>query len=211
MKSFVSFIVLATCQLCFAGQADSASIAVSEWSEPIPLRNDYGHDEAIRGRLLILQGMEPPYGGPPETNAAMTFVELQNVTGSYGEGIDFCFAVTNLHCELSDSTGRAIPKPNRAAWSGRGAFPPYRVSLPYNSTIRLFVNCGSLKPLSVYPSGEPWSFWSILKGTNTYYLAGTLRLSTYTNSLSGEYSAATLAFPKARITSAGKVEAGRRR
>jgi hypothetical protein len=212
MKAFVSFVIFATCQLCFAG-ADTTVIAMSEWSKPVSLTNDRSHEEAIRGRLLILQGMEPAYGGPPTTNAAMTFVELQNVTGSYGEGIDVYFAVTNLHCELSDSAGRAVPKPAGGAWSGRGPLAPCWAKLPYNSTIRLFVNCGRLEPLSLYPSGEPWSYWSIpARDTNVYYLAGTLSLSTHTNSpLPPEYSTATLAFPKARITSTRMIEPGQRR
>ena len=145
--------------------------------------------------------MEPGYGGPPTTNGAMTFVELQNVTGYGGEGIDVYFAVTNLNCELSDATGRAVPKPSGASWGGRGPFSPCWVKLPYNSTIRLFVNGGRMDPLSVYPSGEPWCWWSIRKnGTNVYYLAGTLKVSTHTNSiLPPDYYKATLVFPKTKI------------
>lgn len=103
MKGLVSGSIFAACQLCFAA-GDTNIIAMSEWSKPVSLRNDQLHDEAIRGRLLILQGMEPAYGGPQITNGAMTFIELQNVTGANGGGIEVYFAVTNLHCELSDSS-----------------------------------------------------------------------------------------------------------
>jgi hypothetical protein len=206
MKAIASFFIFAVCQLCFAG-GNTNSIAMSEWSKPVTLRNEQLHDEAIRGRLLIVKGAEPGYGGPEPENLAMTFVELQNVgTG----GIEIYFAVTNLHCELSDATGKAVPKPTGGAWGGRGPFLPCWVNVPYNSTVRLFVNGGTLNPLMVYPSGEPWSRWSIpANDTNVYYLGGTLSLSTHTNlSLPPEFRemdykehcTATLVFPKARIT-----------
>jgi hypothetical protein len=209
MKTIASFLIFAACQLCFAG-VDTNIIVMSEWSKPVSLRDDQLHDETIRGRLLILQGMEPAYGGPPTTNEAMTFVELQNVTGACCDSIDIYFAVTNLHCELSDATGKAVPKTSPLGWSGRGPFLPCWVNLPYNSRIRLFVNGGSLNPLMVYPSGEPWSRWSIpANGTNVYYLTGTLSVSTHTNSaLPPDYYKATLIFPKTRITG-GEVETAR--
>ncbi len=68
-----------------------------------------------------------------------------------------------------------------------------------------------MEPLSVYPSGEPWLHWSIAgTDTNTYFLSGTLTISTHTNlSLLPEFRemdyklnrTATLEFPKAKITS----------
>jgi len=204
MKIIASFFIFGACQLSFAG-ADTNIIVMSEWSKPVSLTDNQGHDEAIRGRLLIIEGMEPAYGGPPTTNGAMTFVELQNIgLGS----IEVYFAVTNLHCELSDAAGKAVPKPSGGAWGGRGPFPPCWVNLPYNSTIRLFVNGGRLNPLMVYPGGEPWSRWSIpASGTNIYYLTGTLNVSTHTNPpLPPEYFKGTLVFPKTRIVG-GKVEA----
>ena len=200
MKTAGAFLISAACQLCFA-DGDTNIIAMSEWSKPISLRNNQLHDEAIRGRLLIVQGMEPGYGGPP-TNGAMTFVELQNVTQACCDGIEVYFAVTNLHCELTDATGKAIPKPTRVGWGGRGPFLPCWVNLPYNSTVRLFVNGGTLNPLMVFPSGEPWSRWSIPpNGRNVYYLAGTLSVCAHTNSsLPPDYYKATVVFPKTRIT-----------
>ena len=208
MKALLSCFIFAACQLCTAAE-DTHFIALSEWSKPISLRNDQLHDEAIRGRLLIVQGLEPAYGGPPTTNGAMTFIELQNVSGACCDSIDVCFAVTNLHCEMSAAMGKAVPKLTRA-WGGRGPAPPCWVNLPYNSTIRLFVDSGTMEPLTVYPGGEPWCYWSIPRSdTNIYYLAGTLNLSTHTNytgppelrdkMLFDEYRA-TLVFPKTRIT-----------
>ena len=102
------------------GAEEANLLAASEWSKPISLQNDGLHDQAIRARLLIIQGREPAYGGPPTTNGAMTFVELQNVTGSCCDDIDIYFSVTNLHCELLNATGTALPEPDGGAWSGRG-------------------------------------------------------------------------------------------
>ncbi len=208
MKAIGSFLIFAVCQLCIATE-NTNIVLVGEWTKPVSLRNVHLHDQAIRGRLLIVQGMEPAYGGPPTTNGAMTFVELQNVTEASGEGIEFYFAVTNLHCELSDATGKMVPKPAGGAWGGRGPFAPCWLNLPYNATIRLFVNGGRMEPLSVYPGGEPWCYWSIPRtDTNIYYLAGTLSLSAHTNYwgrpeirklMSFDEYRATLVFPKARI------------
>jgi len=209
MKAIVSCLIFGACQLCFA-TGDTNIIAMGEWSKPVSLQNDQLHDQAIRGRLLIVQGMEPAYGGPPTTNGAMTFVELQNVTGACCDDIDVCFDVMKLNCELSDSAGRAGPMPSVIVWSGRGPLAPCWVKLPYNSTIRLFVNCGALDPLAVFPSGEPWRHWSIAgNDTNIYFLTGTLNLFTHTNlSLPPQIRemdynrnrTATMEFPKVRIT-----------
>lgn len=212
MKAILSCFTFAACQLCFAA-GDTNIIAMSEWSKPVSLRNDQHHDQHIRGRLLIMHGMEPAYGGPPTTNGAMTFIELQNVTGACCDGIDVYFDVKELHCKLSDNAGKAVPI-SGGTWGGRGPFAPCWVRLPYNSTIRLFVNGGTMEPLSVYPSGEPWAHWSIAgNDTNTYFLTGTLNLFTHTNlSLSPAFREmdykqgwmATLEFPKLRITTSGK-------
>jgi hypothetical protein len=206
MKATLAVLILGVCQLCF-GAGEVSIIATSAWSKSAALRNEQGHDEAIRGRLLIVKGAEPGYGGPSPENGAMTFVELQNVTAACGEGIDVYFAVTNLHCQLADAAGKTVPLPAQGGWGGRGPFLPCWVKLPYNSSIRLFVNGGRMDPLSVYPGGEPWSYWSIAKNdTNIYYLAGTLSISTHTNYSDApafweRYYRATLVFPKTKITS----------
>jgi len=204
-------LIIALLSLCpfVNANADTNIIAMSEWSHPISLRNENLHDQLIRGRLLIVRGTEPAYGGP-STNGSMTFVELQNVTGARGEGIDVHFSVTNLNCQLTNTTGQDYPKPTAGPWGGRGPFAPSRVHLPYNSTIRLYVNGANVDALRVYPSGEPWCFWSISRSdTNMYYLAGTLILSTHPNlnlspvfkeSYYRKYCTATLKFPRLRIT-----------
>ena len=204
-------LIIALLSLCpfVNANADTNIIAMSEWSHPISLRNENLHDQLIRGRLLIVRGTEPAYGGP-STNGSMTFVELQNVTGSSCEGIDVHFSVTNLNCQLTTATGQDYPKPTAGFWGGRGPLAPSWVNLPYNSTIRLYVNGASVDALSVYPSGEPSCFWSISRSdTNMYYLAGTLSLSTHPNlSLSPilrerhykRYCTSTLTFPRFRIT-----------
>jgi hypothetical protein len=209
MKATLPMLVFAAGQLCF-GAGELSIIAMSPWSQPVSLW-DFGtnhlHDEAIRGRLLIIKGSEPGYAGPNRENGAMTFVELQNVTGAYVEGINLFFAVTNLHCQLSDAAGKAVPLPSAGGWGGRGPFPSCWVKLPYNSNIRLFINGGSMSPLSLYPGGEPWTYWSIPgSDTNVYYLTGTFSVSAHTNysdppELWERYYRATLVFPKTKITS----------
>ena len=207
MKAIALCVILAACRLCF-GADDTNVVIMSEWSKPVSLRNDHLHDESIRARLLILQGAEPAYGGPPTTNVAMTFVELQNVTGACCDDIDVYFDVTKLNCALTDSAGRAVPLPG-GGWSGPVPSVPCWVKLYYNSTIRLYVSPGTLAPLTVYPGGYPGRYWSIAgTDTNTYFLTGTFTLSTRTNlSLSPEFRemdfrmhcVATVEFPKTKI------------
>lgn len=215
MKFIALSILFSICLSCFAD--DTNIIAGSDWSEPIELRNlETGHDHLIRGRLLIIEGNEPAYSGPKTDNAAMTFIELQNVTRAYGENVDVCFDSMKLECVLTDEGGKDIPKPMGGAWSGRGPLGPYWVTLPYNSTMRLFVNSGSKSPLSVYPNGEPWSHWSISPSDrDIYYLSGALGICTRTNHLGAIFGDAplshkqqyyeqhcmkTLTFPKMRIS-----------
>jgi hypothetical protein len=208
MKAIVLCFVFAVCRVCF-GAGDTNVIIMSEWSKPISLRNDQLHDASIRGRLLILQGTEPAYGGPPTTNSVMTFVELQNVSGAGGIDIDVYFDVQKqMICELTDSAGKSLPIPG-GGWGGADPSPPRWVKLYYNSSIRLYVSPGTLAPLTIYPGGYPGRYWSISEtDTNTYFLTGTLTLSTRTNlSLPTEmresdyrlHGTATLKFPKTKI------------
>jgi hypothetical protein len=217
MKFTAFSILFLICFSCFAD--DTNIIFKGDWSEPVGLQNlESGHDHAIRGRLLIIAGSEPAYGGPKTDNAAMMFVELQNVTGAYSETPDVLFDSTKLKCKLTDEYGNDVPNPMRGmAYSGRGALVNW-VKLPYNSTIRLFVNSESKSPLSIHPNGEPWSQpWSISSGdTNVYYLSGVLELRTSTNGLAKIFGDSmplsrkqeyyekdcikTLTFPKGKIS-----------
>lgn len=189
MKLTVLSILSSICVCCSAD--DTNIIIKSEWSEPVELRNlESGHDHYIRGRLLIVDGYEPAYGGPrANNNAAMMFVELQNVTGAYSESPDILFDSAKFKCALTDENGKEVQKPSGfIAYSGRGALVNW-VTLPYNSTTRLFVNSESKSPLSIHSSGEPWSSrWSISSGdTNAYYLSGKIELCTRTNSLADRF------------------------
>ncbi len=209
MKSINLAILVLCCARCFA--ADETNIIVAtDWSEPVGFGN-----YSLRGRLLIVTGNEPAYGGPKTENLAMTFVELQNL--NIGGSLKVYFDVMGLSCELSDKNGEPLPKPAAFGWGGRGPLTPSWVVLPYNSTIRLFVNSGSRSPLMVFPSGEPWSRWSLQRsGTNIYYLSGSLNISTLTNATltavphesvnPHEYAEwnGKLVFPKVKI-SAGQV------
>jgi hypothetical protein len=184
MKFAALFVLCSICYCCFAD--DTNIIVKTDWSESVKLQNlESGHDHNIRGRLLIVAGSEPASGGPKTDNAAMLFVELQNVNGAYSEDVDLLFDSTKLKCTLTDEHGKDATKPmGFIAYSGRGALVNW-VTLPYNSTIRLFVNSESKSPLSIHSSGQPWSQrWKISSGdTNVYYLSGTLELRTRTNGI----------------------------
>jgi hypothetical protein len=198
------------CSICFCCFADDTNIiAASDWSEPVSLQNPKtGHTHEIRGRFLIVAGTEPGFGRS-ETNAAMTFVELQNVTRAESENVDVYFDTAKLKCKLNYANGEDVPMPQKVwAWSGDGAHS-YWVVLPYNSTIRLFVISGSKSPLDVYPNGWPPQHWSISSSeTNANYLSGTLEICTITNTsvkktpffIDEQYCRKTLAFPKMKIS-----------
>ena len=154
---------------------DTNIIVMTDWSKPVDY---FGH--AVRGRLLIVEGDEPDYAGPRTEPHSMTFVEFQNV--SIGASLKMYFDVMGLNCELVDTNGLRVP-----LTSGRGVhdsrpFLPYWVVLPYNSTIRLFINSGYGSRLTIFQDGRPWCYWSIKpSGTNVYYLSGTFSVGTATN------------------------------
>jgi hypothetical protein len=160
---------------------DTNIIVATDWSKPVVADLDY----SVRGRLVITDGSEPAYGGPKSENHTMMFVELQNTFGAHGgESVKLYFNVSGLKCNLVDSEGKPAPKPKLMLYDGRPPFAPYWIVLPYNSTIRLFVNPGSKSPLRITKSGLPWEYWEIPSNdTNDYYLSGTLTISTDTNAM----------------------------
>ena len=195
---------------CFAADETDVIVATG-WSAPVE-----SNWHAIRARLLILSGSEPAYGGQKTDNHTMMFIELQNAQGASGGSDKLFFDVMGLKLNLVDASGKSAPKPEISAWGGRGPFSPSWVVIPYNSTIRLYVNGGSKSPLTICQSGEPWKWWEIpSRDTNIYYLTGTLTISTAANATMTampheqpnihEYAEwqGTLVFPKVEI-SAGK-------
>ena len=209
MKFTALSIFFSICISCFAD--DTNIIVKTEWSESVGLRNlETGHDISIRGRLLIVAGSEPAYGGPKTDNAAMTFVELQNVTGAVCEDVDVYFDKVKLKCTLTDEKGKDISKPVDKLAAGSEIRGPDScwITLPYNSTSRLFVGSGGKSPLSVNSYGIIWNHWSISSDdTNTYYLSGTLEICTRTNEMAIRMPSyyeknckKTLIFPKVKIS-----------
>lgn len=160
---------------------DTNVLAASDWSAPVDSQARVDHP--IRGRLLILSGSEPGYGGPKTYSDTMLFVELQNETGACCGSIKMWFDVMGLKLDLVDANGKPATIDQVGGWSGRGAIGGCWVVLPYNSTQRLFVNPGTKSPLRICRGGEPWDRWSIPStDTSAYYLSGTLTVSTPTNS-----------------------------
>jgi len=211
MKSIALCFLLLSCVCCVAD--DTNIIVMSDWSKPIALWDQNGHDQAIRGRLLIIEGDEPAYGGPKTEAHSMTFIELQNVTGANCGSIEVCFDVMGLNCELANTNNVPVALPPNHGGHDSRPFLPYWVALPYNPTIRLFVNSGYSSRLTIFHSGDPGSNWSISpKDTNVYYLSGTLNIFTPTNyapssfpeplrqNFYDERCKGTLIFPKMKIS-----------
>ncbi len=208
MKPITIILLILSSLRCLAD--DTNIIVATDWSEPVA-----DGDYPVRGRLVIIGGSEPAYGGPKAetTNHTMMFVELQYVKQACCGSVKLYFDVMGLKCKLVDANGKPAPKPQGVGGSGRGAFAPSWVVLPYNSTIRLFVNPGSRSPLRITETGEPWSYWKIQSSdTNIYYLSGSLAISTATNATliakphddvnPHEYHEwkGTLVFPKVKIS-----------
>ena len=177
---------------------------------------DTGHDHSIRGRLLIIAGSEPAYGGLQTDNGTMTFIELHNVTGARSENVDV--HLDTMKFILRDQNNKDAPEPRFIAGSYGSAIGsgPCWESLPYNSTIRLFLVSGTKSPLTITKNGDSSSYWSIpTNDTNEYYLTGTLQIYTRTNGLDEAFPKgleelkwktynqeckATIIFPKMKIS-----------
>jgi len=153
-------------------------IAMSDWSDKVEF-----NDCAVRGRLVIVEGYQPAYDGPRTSKQSMMFVELQNVTDAVGGSVKLYVDVNNLHLDLLDANGARIKHP----LGGSGGGTPSSggsdwVVLPYNSTIRLFVEHGGQSPLTIYENGvleRPWTISA--SDTNVYYLSGSLTITQPTN------------------------------
>ena len=182
MRVYLIFIALAllalntTCSL--AAEATNVVIA-TDWSQPVDCS-----DHAVRGRLLIIEGSEPAYGGPKTERHVSMFVELQHVTQASSPSVKLYFDVMGLNCKLVETNGTPVPLEEPMGWGGRGPFQPRWIVLPYNSTIRLFINSGSRSPLRINQNGEPWRRWAIKPDeTKAYFLSATLDIITPTNSV----------------------------
>ena len=178
LKSVASALILFRSIHCFAAENTNV-VVMTAWSEPVGF-----NDHAVRGRLLILEGSEPAYGGPKTERHVSMFVELQHVTGACCPSVKLYFDVMGLNCDLVETNGTHLPLENVGGWGGRGPLGPRWVILPYNSTIRLFINSGSRSPLHIHQNGEPWRRWSIKPDeTKAYFLSATLGISMPTNSV----------------------------
>src|SRR6267142_1287774 len=86
---------------------DTNVLVAGDWSAGVD--SEVRIDHPIRGRLLILSGSEPAYGGPKTDNHTMLFVEVQNATGASGGSIKLWFDVMGLKLDLVDANGKSAP------------------------------------------------------------------------------------------------------
>jgi hypothetical protein len=171
------FMALST--MCSLAADNTNVLVATDWTAPV----DFSH-HAIRGRLLIVEGNEPAYGGPQKERHVSMFVELQHVAGACCPSVKLYFDVMGLNCELVESNGKPVPLEQPMGWGGRGPLLPCWVILPYDSTIRLFINSGSRSPLHVHQNGEPWRRWSLKPDeTKAYVLSATVDIKIPTNSV----------------------------
>jgi len=200
MKITTLFLLLAACQLCFAG-GDTNIIAISDWSKPIGTYS--GH--SLRARMIVTYGRGAAFDGPwPETQF---YLEFQNVSGAIVLPTQFYFDPSGgLRCVLEDADGKTVS--TGGAGSGGGAGASW-IALPYDSDIRLRANMygygnkpGDGLNLTLYPPQA----WQIRAGdTNAYYLSGTFTISTPKNFVPKEGDAAravwsgTLELPKMKV------------
>jgi len=205
MKPSVILLLLSSLW-CFAD--DTNIIVETDWSKPVAY-----DDHSVRGRLIIVGGTQLAYGGPQAetTNHTMMFVELQNTTEAVGVGVKFYFDSMGLNCELASNGIPVGPAPPHAQGGG-GAHTAKWIVLPYNSTIRLFINIGTISPLTIHQGGEFGRYWEIPStDTNAYSLTASLVISTPANATliatphrsedPHEYAEwkGTLVFPKVKI------------
>jgi hypothetical protein len=201
MKTITLFLLLAACQLCFAG-GDTNTIAVSDWSKPVGT----SLGQTLRGRMILAQGHSSAHAGPwPETEF---YLELQNVSGGIGAPMQIHFDPAGLYCEMVDSNGK--PPPMVGGGGSGGGAGACSITLPYDGTIRLRVGMYGygLKPgdglLLVLIPGSQW--WDIRPGnTNDYFMSGTFTVAPPTNSVTRDFEteraiwSGTLEFPKMKV------------
>ena len=181
MKTITTFLLLAVCQLCFAG-VDTNVIAMSDWSKPVGT----AQGQSLRVRMLIVYGRGACFDGPGlETQF---YLELQNASCT-GEPMQIYFDPSHqLRCDLLDASGKSVTTPRPGSVAIREGSGDW-ITLPYDSTIRLRVNPGGYGNkkgdglnLYLWPSGA----WNLRAGdTNNYYLTGTF---TVASQISKNYS-----------------------
>jgi hypothetical protein len=168
-KIFIPFLLLLTCQCCFADSAGEPTY-FGDWSD---WTKSAVHNLHLKARLVISENID---GSGSRTETA--YVEFQN-TNHMVNTLYVYWGGTNstLDCELLDSSGKTVPQ--NFMWSFSGVIPdPCWLALPDDSIIRL----RSDPVLRTSSNGEltidaGWNLWRIPRGyTNDYYLSGTLTL-----------------------------------
>ena len=107
---------------CYGAEPDASVLALGAWSQPVRTPNYM----KLRGRLKICE-YPNNRGLAPSIDVAL-YVELQEFSDSVGGPEEVYFDPRALKCELTDSTGKAVPR--SAAAFGGGAPGAVWINLP---------------------------------------------------------------------------------
>ena len=97
---------------CFGAEPDASVLALGAWSQPVRTPNHM----KLRGRLKICE-YPNNRGLAPSIDVAL-YVELQEFSDSVAGPEEVYFDPRALKCELTDSTGKAVPQSGAAFGGG---------------------------------------------------------------------------------------------
>jgi hypothetical protein len=125
-------VVLAQPPMRMAGAPDPDVLVLGDWSKPV--KNKYGF--AVRGRLMMCE--YPNHRGSSSGTSAGLYVELQEYSDFVGATGEIYWNPRALTCELTDSSGKAVPM-SGGAYGGPIASSGW-IKLPSGSSMRLRVS-----------------------------------------------------------------------
>jgi len=193
-----AILFVASLGCCF-GQTDTNLLASGDWSKPV--QDDQGY--TLRGRLLVYDQQSFPFH-------ARIYLELQHVfRGDRWDGpVAFYYNLDSgdvLHFDMRDGLNQPVPT---FPVSIRGpGLPPYLITMPCDSTIRLRADWYDMGPptqpdgFEIFVVGGCW----LIKhdATNDFYLSASFTppkdLTSVLNELKYHFWQGTLDLPKVKI------------
>lgn len=166
MLVFLTSVMVLVCP-CSAGVTEPGLLALGDWSEPVA--NE--HHFKLRGRLAICE--YPAHRGFSGSDIAL-YVELQEYCDSVGLVGEVHWNAQSVHCELTDSAGKIVPR-SPDAYGGFIPGPSW-IKLPAFSSMRLRVGPpagGKMDAEGFMIRGKIGETWTLKPDdTKTYYLSG---------------------------------------